>query len=221
MTPRSLRRHPAESGLAVGSLPSCASCLRNVRIGEIRTAFPSRTRACGTSPKLPDCPTVSISPAGSHQRNVDQSTSHSSEPQVNTYPASEQRISEIERGRICNAILPMPFAQTLSAGDSIVFALASSRPGMKSGYVKFGDSVCVLLTEIADLGATDLATRQALFDSPGNRSVKAVHPTLTPSLSWSRLALIQRPSRSLCPGFGRVAREVPCLRCLLADDGHE
>ena len=57
----------------------------------------------------------------------------------------------------------MPCAQTLSAGDSIVFALASSRPGMKSGYVKFGDSVGVLLTEIADLGATDPATYQALF----------------------------------------------------------
>lgn len=82
---------------------------------------------------------------------------------MNSYPASEQRISEIERGRVCNAILPMPCAQPLSAGDSIIFALAHSHPGKKSGYVKFGDSVCVLLTEITDLGTTDLATGQPLF----------------------------------------------------------
>ena len=82
---------------------------------------------------------------------------------MNSYPASEQRIREVERGRICNAILPMPCAQTVSAGDSIIFALAYSRPDMKSGYVKYGDSVCVLLTEIIDLEATDPATGQALF----------------------------------------------------------
>ena len=82
---------------------------------------------------------------------------------MNSYPASEQRISEVERGRICNAILPMPCAQTLSAGDSIIFALAYSHPGQESGYVKCGDSVCVLLTEVTDLGATDPATGQALF----------------------------------------------------------
>ena len=82
---------------------------------------------------------------------------------MNSYPASEQRISEVERGRISNAILPMPLAQTLSTGDSILFALASSRPGQESVYVKFGDSVCVSLTEITDLGATDPVTGQALF----------------------------------------------------------
>jgi hypothetical protein len=82
---------------------------------------------------------------------------------VNSYPASEQRIREIERGRICNAILPMPRAETLSAGDSIIFALAYSHAGKDTGYVKFGDSVRVLLTEITDLGATDPTTGQALF----------------------------------------------------------
>ncbi len=55
---------------------------------------------------------------------VDLSIIKGSEPQVNTYPASEQRISEVERGRISNAILPMPPGKTLSAGDSIIFALA-------------------------------------------------------------------------------------------------
>jgi hypothetical protein len=82
---------------------------------------------------------------------------------VTSYPASEQRISEVERGQTCDAILPMPCEGPLSAGDSIIFALASSHPGAKSGYAQFGDSVCVVLTEITDLGATDAATGEPLF----------------------------------------------------------
>ena len=103
---------------------------------------------------------------------------------MNSYPASEQRISEVERGRICNAILPMPRAKTLSAGDSIIFALAYSNAGQETRYVKRGDSVCVLLTEVTDLGATDPATGQALFrlswnplgqsDSPSNIAKRVV-----------------------------------------------
>ena len=129
----------------------------------VRTTHPSRTRACGTSPLLFHRPIVNKSPSGSHQRRVDLTTIHGSEPQVNSYPASEQRISDVERGRICNAILPMPRAKTLSAGDSIIFALAYSHAGQETCYVKCGDSVCVLLTEITDLGSTDPATGQALF----------------------------------------------------------
>jgi len=82
---------------------------------------------------------------------------------VNSYPASEQRISEVERGLVCNAVLPMPPAKTLSAGDSIVFALAHFPAGQETCYVKNGDSVCVSLTEVIDLEATDPATGQALF----------------------------------------------------------
>ena len=77
---------------------------------------------------------------------------------MNSYPASEQRISEVERGRICNAILPMPRATTLSAGDFITFALAYFQAGRETCYVKCGDSVRVLLTEVTDLGSTDPAT---------------------------------------------------------------
>jgi hypothetical protein len=84
-------------------------------------------------------------------------------PQVNSYPASEQRISEVERGRICNAILPMPDGKTLCAGDSILFALAYSDPSQETCYVKGGDSVCVSLTQVTELGGTDPATGQALF----------------------------------------------------------
>jgi hypothetical protein len=97
---------------------------------------------------------------------------------VNSYPASERTILEVERGRISDAILPMPRARTLSAGDSINFDLAYSRAGKETCYVKCGDSVCVSLTEVADVGATDPATGQALYrfswkplgqsDPPGN-----------------------------------------------------
>ena len=82
---------------------------------------------------------------------------------MNTFPASEQRISEVERGRIHDAILPMPGGKTLCAGDSIIFALAYFRPDKESCYVKCGDSVCVSLTQVTDLGATDPTTGQALF----------------------------------------------------------
>ena len=100
---------------------------------------------------------------------------------MNTFPASEQRISEVERGRICDAILPMPVGKTLCAGDSIIFALAYFRPDKETCYVKCGDSVCVSLTHVTDLGATDPTTGQALF-----------------RLSWKPLGQ-EQASRSLCP----------------------
>jgi hypothetical protein len=141
----------------VGSRPT------NMRIGEIRTAYRSRTRACGTSLRLSRRSFVNKSPSASYQREADLNAIHGSEPQMNTYPASEQRISDVERGRSCRAILPMPCAQTLAAGDSIVFALAYLDAGQETCFVKYGDSVCVSLTEVTDLGATDPANGEALF----------------------------------------------------------
>ena len=82
---------------------------------------------------------------------------------MNSYPASEQRISEVERGQSCNAILPMPPGKTPSAGEFVLFALAHTQAGRETHYVKDGDSVCVLLTDVTDLGTTDPATGQALF----------------------------------------------------------
>jgi hypothetical protein len=99
----------------------------------------------------------------SHQRKINLATNHGSEPEVNTFPASEQRISEVERGQISNAILPMPVGKTLCAGDSIIFALVSSHGGQENRFVQDGDSVCVSLTQVTDLGAIDPATGQALF----------------------------------------------------------
>jgi hypothetical protein len=127
---------------------------------------------------------VSKFPSESLRRRVDLTTIHGSEPQVNSYPASERTIMDVERGRICNAILPMPRGKTLSAGDSINFDLAYSHAGQETCYVKCGDSVCVSLTEVTDLGATDPATGQALFrlswtqlgqsDSPSNIAKRVV-----------------------------------------------
>ena len=82
---------------------------------------------------------------------------------MNTYPADEQRISDVERGRSCGAVVPLPPGGSLAAGDTILFALSQSRAGQQPSYVKGGDSVVVLLTGVTDLGAIDPITGQALF----------------------------------------------------------
>ena len=82
---------------------------------------------------------------------------------MNIFPADERRISEIERGRSRKAIVPLPAGETLSAGDTILFALAHSQEGQQPVFVRGGDSVRVLLTDVDELGATDPATGQALF----------------------------------------------------------
>jgi hypothetical protein len=77
-------------------------------------------------------------------------------------PADERRISEVERGRSCEAVVPLPPGQSLGAGDAVLFALSASRAGQPPCYVKGGDSVLVSLTDVTDLGATDPVTGQAL-----------------------------------------------------------
>lgn len=84
-------------------------------------------------------------------------------PKLNCYPADEQRISEIERGRSCRAVVALPVGGSLAAGDTILFALSNSRPGQQPSYVKGGDSVLVILSDVTDLGVTDPITGQALF----------------------------------------------------------
>ncbi len=85
---------------------------------------------------------------------------------MNTYPVDERRISEVERGRSCEAIVPLTHGKSLTAGDTILFALSHSRAGQQPCYVKGGDSVLVLLTGVTDLGATDPATGQSLVQAP-------------------------------------------------------
>jgi hypothetical protein len=81
---------------------------------------------------------------------------------MKTYPADEKRISEVERGRSCRAIVPLPPGETISAGDTVLFALSHARPGQQPSYVQGGDSVLVCLTDVADLGRIDPASGQAL-----------------------------------------------------------
>jgi len=82
---------------------------------------------------------------------------------MNTYPADEQRIAEVERGRSWEAILPSPPGKSLAVGDTILFALSYCRAGQFPSYIKGGDSVLVSLTDVADLDETDPASGHALF----------------------------------------------------------
>ena len=83
---------------------------------------------------------------------------------MNTFPADEQRISEVERGQTCRAIVPLPPGNSLAAGDTVLFALSSSRAGQQPSYVKGGDSVLVCLTDVTDLAKTDPATGMPLVE---------------------------------------------------------
>jgi hypothetical protein len=82
---------------------------------------------------------------------------------MTTFPADEQRISEVERGLSSEAVVSLPPGESLSAGDAVLFALSLSRAGRPPSYVKGGDSVLVSLTGVADLGEADPATGHALF----------------------------------------------------------
>ena len=82
---------------------------------------------------------------------------------MNICPADEQRISEVERGRSCEAIVPLPPGKPPEAGETVLFALCLSRSGQPPAFVKGGDSVLVSLTDVTDLGTTDPVTGQALF----------------------------------------------------------
>jgi hypothetical protein len=81
---------------------------------------------------------------------------------IHTYPSDELRISDVERGRSCEAVVPLAPGGSLLAGDTVLFALSLSRPGQPPSYVKGGDSVLVSLTGVTNLEATDPATGQAL-----------------------------------------------------------
>ncbi len=82
---------------------------------------------------------------------------------MNIYPANEQRICEVERGRSFSAILPLNEGKPLSAGDCILFALSISHGNQEPAFVKGGDSVRVILTDVTDLEKRDPVTGEALF----------------------------------------------------------
>ena len=82
---------------------------------------------------------------------------------MNIYPANEHRIWEVERGRSFSAILPLNEGKPLSAGDCILFALSISHGNQEPAFVKGGDSVRVVLTDVTDLEKTDPVTGEALI----------------------------------------------------------
>lgn len=105
---------------------------------------------------------------------------------MNTYPANECQLSDIERGRSCEAIVPLPAGQSLAAGEAILFAQTSSRAGGPPSFVKGGDSVLVSLTAVTDLGATDPVTGEALVRlvwEPLGRVDSSVAATARPARS--------------------------------------
>ena len=81
---------------------------------------------------------------------------------MNMYPADEQQISEVERGRSCEAVVSVAPGETLEAGETVLFALSLSRAGRPPSYVKGGDSVLVSLTQVTDLGSVDPGTGHTL-----------------------------------------------------------
>lgn len=78
------------------------------------------------------------------------------------FPVDERRIADVEQGRCCVAVVPVPSDGTPLAGDAVLFALSASRPGQQPEYVPRGDSIVVSLTGVMDLGTTDPATGRAL-----------------------------------------------------------
>lgn len=116
-----------------------------------------------TSPLRSGRPLVGKYPSASDELSIDRAAFRVLGLPVNTFPADERRISEVERGRSCNAILPLPPGNLLSVGDSIIFALAVSRADQEPCLVKGGDSVRVFLTDVTDLGETDPLTGRALY----------------------------------------------------------
>jgi hypothetical protein len=106
---------------------------------------------------------------------------------MHTLPADERRISDVERGLSCEAVVPQPPGGLLLAGDAVLFAHAVARPGGSISFIKGGDSVLVSLTGVTDLGATDPATGQALV-----------------RISWGQLGQSEPPVANL--GRGAKAR---------------
>lgn len=85
------------------------------------------------------------------------------------YPADEGRIREVERGGSCGAVVELPPGETLAVGDSVLFALADSRPGQEPSYIKGGDSVRVVLTLVSALGDADPISGRSLTQLMWNR----------------------------------------------------
>ena len=115
-------------------------------------------RACGSLGLTGDLRMERLDRRASDDKGVVRNILPGEEPLMLTFPADEQTISEVERGRSCQAIVPLPHGEMMSVGDTVLFALSHARPGQQPVYVKEGDSVLVCLTHVVDLGRFDLAS---------------------------------------------------------------
>ena len=88
-------------------------------------------------------------------------------------PASEQRISEVERGstatRSFRCRAGKRSAQRIPSSSLLFLHIR-----VKRCFVQDGDLVCVSLTQVTELGGTDPATDQPFSDSPGNHPARAI-----------------------------------------------
>jgi hypothetical protein len=109
---------------------------------------------------------------------------------MHTFPADDGWISEVERGRRCEAVVSLPSGDPPVVGDTVLFALSASRAGGPPSYIKGGDSILVSLTRVTPLGATDPDTGQALVQLGWEPLGQAV-PTPAPG----RAAKPKRPHR--------------------------
>jgi hypothetical protein len=103
---------------------------------------------------------------------------------MNTYPADERRLSEIERGRSCDAVVPLAPDGSLVAGDDVLFAISRSRAGQRPTFASSGDSVLVSLTSVVVLDRTDPATGHALLHI--HWKPLGQEPPDVPSRRWAR-----------------------------------
>lgn len=82
---------------------------------------------------------------------------------MNIFPADEQRLSDVERGRSSWAVVALPDGGSLAVGEAILFALSESRAGQQPSFVKGGDSVMVVLSGVTPLEDSDPLSGQPLF----------------------------------------------------------
>jgi hypothetical protein len=80
-----------------------------------------------------------------------------------TYPATEQRLAEVEQGRSSDAVVPLSPDGSLRVGDAVLFAISQSRAGRTPSFASWGDSVLVSLTKVVDLDKSDPVTGFPLF----------------------------------------------------------
>ena len=82
---------------------------------------------------------------------------------MHIYLEDEHRITEIERGRCCQAVLPASPGESSRIRENLLFARSLSRAGRRPRPFDGADAVLASLADDAALGKTGHATGRALF----------------------------------------------------------